>query len=539
MAILRIRRMHIKNFRCFHGISFNLGKVVTAIAGHNATGKSTILGLLGHCAELKMKDGRPILQRQFRTEFSEIIKASLEFDPASSHIYTIYLTQDEKDCLELAFRSTWQGNKTRFRIIPKKSPTRKGVGKMNWPTLYLGLSRLYPVGESEQPKTSDIRFTTEQRQRFFATHKSILTLNETPLDCSAITIQDAKKRTVGIKTSSYEPICNSAGQDNLSQILLAIMSFEALKEHRGEHWNGGLLLIDELDATLHPAAQIKLVRYLYRSAEELGIQVVFTTHSLSLLKFLCKRIAYNDQDGSNNYEIVYLTTRNEILEVFHQPSYEEVYYDMHNTMSILESPSQRVTIYTEDHEARWLLDKLVGDYASRIRMPEISIGANELLNLLKNDPIHFSSIMFVLDGDVSDTEIEKKLGDKWREKYMNVMRLPAGVGPERLIYEYLCSVPPESEVYEQVAATFTGFSKRSLIEHGPDSYLGCSEREQYKRWFHEFKPLLECVYPYLAQDMADVFDQFREQFIKAYNNVAPLIGASRIPETAMAKNQVV
>ena len=35
----------------------------------------------------------------------------------------------------------------------------------------------------------------------------------------------------------------------------------------GNGQSGGLLLIDELDATLHPSAQNKLVEYLYKAAE--------------------------------------------------------------------------------------------------------------------------------------------------------------------------------------------------------------------------------------------------------------------------------
>ena len=43
-------------------------------------------------------------------------------------------------------------------------------------------------------------------------------------------------------------------------------------------------LIDELDATMHPAAQIRLLNVLYEEAKLLNLQIVFTTHSLSLNK---------------------------------------------------------------------------------------------------------------------------------------------------------------------------------------------------------------------------------------------------------------
>jgi predicted ATP-dependent endonuclease of OLD family len=237
LSVLKIRKIEIHDFRCFKNISFNLGKVITVIAGHNATGKSTILGLLGHCAELKPKDGRPILQKLFRTEFSEIITASESFDPRNPKVYTIYFSQDNDIPVEpMTFRTTWQKykDKARFRIIPKPIPTRKEQ-KLRWPVLYLGLSRLYPIGESEQVTTSKSGLNPEQKQKYFSTYKKILSLNEDPIDCSAITIQETtKKKTVGVTTDKYDSLCNSAGQDNLSQILLAVMSFEVLKEQCGE-----------------------------------------------------------------------------------------------------------------------------------------------------------------------------------------------------------------------------------------------------------------------------------------------------------------
>jgi predicted ATP-dependent endonuclease of OLD family len=146
---LKIDSIDIHNFRCFNDVSIKLGSKVTVIAGHNATGKSTILALLGHCAELKVKAGRPILQKQFRTELSEIIKASPEFDERSTCAYTINFRGEDVEDEKVAFRVGWWNKGTRFRMIPRKSPRRDTEKKIEWPTLYLGLSRLYPVGESE------------------------------------------------------------------------------------------------------------------------------------------------------------------------------------------------------------------------------------------------------------------------------------------------------------------------------------------------------------------------------------------------------
>lgn len=90
MIILKISKLNINNFRLFKNQIFFLGKYITVFSGTNAVGKSTLLGILGNSSELKTKDGRPILQKQFRTEFSEIFKMSQDFDKTKSNILTIY-----------------------------------------------------------------------------------------------------------------------------------------------------------------------------------------------------------------------------------------------------------------------------------------------------------------------------------------------------------------------------------------------------------------------------------------------------------------
>lgn len=527
MGILRITRVEINNFRCFKNISFSLGKMVTVIAGHNATGKSTILGLLGHCAELKKKDGKPLLQNRFRTEFSEIIKPSTEFDTRSQNIYTVHLIEGENPMEPLSFRTTWQQNETRFRIIPKKTQNRNTEMKLDWPTLYLGLSRLYPIGESEQANTSNSSLTPDEKEKFFRVYKYILNMNEDPIDCENITIQETtKKKTVGIRTEKYDTICNSAGQDNLSQILLAVMSFESLKKQRGNEWNGGLLLIDELDATLHPAAQNKLVNFLYDSAKELGIQIVFTTHSLSMLDFICAKCTFNTTDQMNNYENVYLTNRNGLLELLPNPDYETIYYDMLNTVSVmLPAETRKIAVYMEDDEARWLFTKLMRKYLDHLVIPEINMGYEQLLKFLREDYRYFKNILFVLDGDVQQNKIDNIINGSSK----NVLKLPGGKPPEELFFDYLTNLPGDSQVYSQLAST--GLSKRSLSEHGPNSFTQYSvKREKNKAWFIQFIEIIERVYPYWAHDNKAIIDQFETDFVKAFNGIAPRINLPRIKQ---------
>lgn len=77
---------------------------------------------------------------------------------------------------------------------------------------------------------------------------------------------------------------NSAGESNIGKIILAILSFKRLKEGYGNQYKGGILLIDELDATLYGYSQKKLVDFLYKTSKEFNIQIIFTTHSPMVLQ---------------------------------------------------------------------------------------------------------------------------------------------------------------------------------------------------------------------------------------------------------------
>lgn len=87
-----------------------------------------------------------------------------------------------------------------------------------------------------------------------------------------------------------------------------------------------MLLIDEVDATLHPAAQNRLFQLFIKESREIGLQVVLTTHSLSLLQKVTEKTEYNDfdDDFNNDIELYYFSNANRQLQIKRNSPYTEI-----------------------------------------------------------------------------------------------------------------------------------------------------------------------------------------------------------------------
>lgn len=372
-----LHKLHIKKFRIFEDKTFHFGKYVTAIAGQNGVGKSNILGLVANCIQYKKKGQRKesfFSPKQFRAEFHELFKGSAEHDRSGSGLMRFTFSDgDTREC-----RITWQkihskdasqeniqgdaspdtkdDQQKRFRIIPYRDipGARRTHTKKEMAPIYLGLSRLYPVGESSHCSAVGLQHENPEATQWIVDQAlQILSVpigTNSSVEMDSVKISDVKRKTgVGFKADTYDALANSAGQDNIGQILLAIWKIKALKEDLGDDFPGAILLIDEFDATLHPASQRKLLDLLIREAKKAEFQTVFTTHSLYLLNLLSGRVEHNAKGSEdvNDIEINYLTTANGSLECLRNPAFSVIGNDLKEQLA---KYPQRIKIYTEDIE---------------------------------------------------------------------------------------------------------------------------------------------------------------------------------------------
>lgn len=72
---------------------------------------------------------------------------------------------------------------------------------------------------------------------------------------------------------------NSLGYNNLIYLATILAEFEGLKDN---YSSPRILLIEELEAHLHPQVQIKVLKYLEEQARKNDIQIIITTHSTTI-----------------------------------------------------------------------------------------------------------------------------------------------------------------------------------------------------------------------------------------------------------------
>lgn len=420
-----IQSILVEKFRSFENLSFTLGKRITAIAGRNATQKTTLLGLLGQPFTISSKDSplygaKTIDGYNFKSQFSDKFKISPNYDIIGEHKWTLNFFRNiyEHDSYSVVSIARKQkGHKPTLRFWNAKSRDR-GAGYVQIPVYFLSLSRLFPIGESGKTQKLSVRLTNDEMVYYEKNYRQILSIQSTGTE-SSLSIEKGSSAKVfaGINDGTHDIYTNSAGEGNISRIIIAILSFKRLKETYGKNYKGGLLLIDELDATLYGFSQRKLVDYLLEASRNYKIQIVFTTHSQIVLKRVndhqeCERLKKgNIPNDAYESSIVYL-----------KPSYDDtgkrlivadnLYYryeltDALNDINLsTSSPADsKMIVYCEDQEARsfieFALNLVIGTkYLNFMTFFEGNLGWTNYVYLASKKVIEFTNNIVILDHDV-------------------------------------------------------------------------------------------------------------------------------------------
>jgi len=501
-----IEKAEIKKFRGFEDVEFNLGSQLTVFAGQNGTQKTTLLGMLTQpftitAEDNPMRDEKPLCGGSFKSAFNEKFKLSETFDKAKMHEWTLHI-KSEPTPFVIESISRNKAGEIRFW---RKGNRDKGSGYIQLPVIYLSLKRLIPIGEDDKlNENSSITLTNDEKEFYKLWHNKIL-ITFDKLETTNY-LESPSKNTIGITTDLYDWKQNSAGQDNLGKILLAILSFKRLKDKYKSKYTGGILAIDELDATLYPASQIKLILALRKFASNFNIQIIFSTHSLSILESVSE-LQKEYKEARDQIKVIFLEKNDDKIQIKHRLN-----------VTIEGKAQAKINVFTEDKEAAIFAKALLKGLKSKLEFIDCALSCSGLINLAKQKipPFIFPNSIIFLDGDVrSDTTLMTKINT-----LSNIIILPSTSSPERILAEYLWKLEHSSDVWSSINKNYRKqncFKDITIYEIRKD-------RDKAKTWFksqlNDWGPnASKVINPWIKANKEEV-EEFIADFTATYNKFA-------------------
>lgn len=502
--VIKAKKIILNNFRCFRNVDIELGKKITIISGQNGVGKSNVLSLISAGSGVSKKAA---LGSNFQPEFTEFFN----IDP--SEAYKDYEINIQYGCdgkgdlfRRLSFQNYTKSNRG-IRIIPRTSKygsdktlkeieeevkKKYGIGgsaRVSIPTIYLSLSRLYPLGESQEDVS--VRKITKRhilcqedvKENFRSWYNAVIP-NSIQQDAQIEIIEkEATPRdSLHMDITNTPALSQSVGQDNVGNVISALVDIYLLSKEAD--YCGALLCIDEIDVSLHPDTQIRMLELIDILSENLKIQFVLSSHSLTILKETLKL----EKRNSDDYKVIYLTSPS-VPRVTRHKSYELLKADMFGKLRF---DKPKVKTYFEDKVGNLLFDLLIDAFRYVYEQVEknpngdalrnfsnvpnylnynreilkhkdlvnirdhiietvVHLGCDDLIRLCEVDS-YFKRVLFVLDGDarIKDSKdkslkphIKDYLDSEYDMKNMerkhtnNICFLPDFFAPESFLYRII------------------------------------------------------------------------------------------------------
>ncbi|MBR3262649.1 MAG: AAA family ATPase [Lachnospiraceae bacterium] len=488
-----MKQLIINQYRKLKDLELNFTNGLNAISGTNGTCKSSLLHLISNSFQQVtktcewVKDEKCIqiinaVNTVTNPKVESLTRGDQQYNDPAHGVQGTLFTVEYYDREPLSFRRHNSTSDSRYAIKPQY---KRGSGdKLPYcPIIYLGLPRLVPYGEFHNDEAvAGIKKSLPNEYR-----KEIADLYK---DFTNYCISDIKMQQMGdVKVrsefdSDVEGVDSntiSAGEDNLYIILTAIVSlkyyFESIESSKTIE---SILLIDEIDATLHPAYQIKILKLLRDYSHRYKIQVIFTTHSMSALEDML-----NKKDN-----VIYLLDNISSVFLMDEPDIYKIKMHLSSMTSEDIYKDKVIPIFSEDAEARVLLESLFSYYENTrsefvsvkrfFHMVNVNIGAENLINIFKDSKLLQMTMksICILDGDHGDDLSNYIMSLPGKNHYGDGKGLP----PEKLLFEYA------EELYNNDDSFWTD---RTIIERGFGKlyYLNNikKEIEKYKKECEEAK----------------------------------------------------
>lgn len=382
-----LKSIKVTNIHGWNGQEIEFRFPIVAIVGENGIGKSTFLKAA--VCPYKNKNGK-------------------DFYPSKMFMST----QWDKQALQGALieyqvklgntQKTLKWKKTKdWGYTPKKEKPERNV-------YFLDISRTLPLDATAG--YAKVAMTAN------AEAGSVTTLNDESIrDLSYVLGQSYTRgrftatnvdasREIGLLTKNYGEISQfhqGAGEDTILDV------FKLLQDIPQQ----SLLVIDEVENSLHPQAQRRFIRHLIKCARVKKLQIILSTHSPFVLDELPPISRIMLQQLSDQKNIVYEPSTQYALNVIDDVDHPVAY------------------VHVEDDEAVtlfWNIIKTNTDAYSELtkKLSLRVVGSCTIVNVLnslaKEGKLPYNSLSFV-DGDK-------------RGEYPTCMSLPGNVAPEKVVF---------------------------------------------------------------------------------------------------------
>lgn len=376
-----LQMVQIDGLRGWTGQAVELNFPVVAVVGENGTGKSTLLKVAACVYDNEDKDKR--------------------FYPSIFFVETVW---DQIQGVKIDYRVKRGPNVESFRITKLTQRWRVSENAPKRNVFLLDIARTLPldasVGYAKIARSAASEIESADINDEFRTRLSHVLSRSYKRARFATSNVDAK-RQVGLLEREWGELSQfhqGAGEDATLDLFRTLQGIP----------NNSLLLIDEVEASLHPRAQRRLVRFLLWLSRQRRIQIILTTHSPFVLKELPQEARILLLTGPQGLSIVYGVSPEFAMSRLD----DEVHPDAH--------------VFVEDREAEILLREILAsssDTANLLNRIVITpVGPSNVVGLLgslgKNGKLPYKSIA-VVDGDHIDP---------------NCLTLPGSLAPERMVY---------------------------------------------------------------------------------------------------------
>lgn len=586
---LKLAKMEIEYFRSFHDVQFDVGRKITAISGQNGVGKSNIASLIASGSGLSKKGE---LGSNFQPEFSDFFNVESTENFTEYKLFLTYKEDGREGTVlkRLSFKDDTATNRG-IRIIPRTSNRdMTGVGskeaermakdtfgvggaaRVPIPTIYLSISRLYPLGERRETvtikeiKKTNRLYQNEADAKFREWYNAVIPGSiKRDASLSIIEKKTSSRSSLHMDMERTPTLSQSVGQDNIGNIISALVDIYLLSKQ--EDYAGAILCIDEVEVSLHPDTQLHLLSLLDKLADELDIQFVVSTHSLTILKELIKKQSRNPED----YSVVYLKNPSAPMITKHN-TYEMLKADLLGRTTF---DFPKTKIYFEDEVGQHVFHMLVsslryqcialksgnglrgidevtisGKLQAELKrlerfsgiLPDLQeivmhLGCETLLTMSVQDQMYFQRVLFLLDGDAryKDPAQKPRIRDYLDKKYdstgkndrshpVNICFLPEHFAPESYLYGIIYQLVNHENDHSvfwrtlddsEETALYTATKIRNIFSGLPTEF----DNDDLKTIFKPYQPDAENSEIWQFIDKSHMLDYYYSD----YRNVGELI----------------